>query len=259
MDQWTLLIQQFHLFLLILVRVAALMVAIPFIGGQRVPRQLKVGFVLFSSFILLPVVKVETDPQALDLLSLVSGMIGELMIGMVIGLATRLVFAAVELAGELMGFQIGFGIVNVIDPLINIQMPVIAQFQALLATWVFFMVDAHHDMIRAIVVSFQYIPPLGFHLEDWTVQALLHLAGGMFALAIKIAAPLMVTLLLTNVALGVMARAAPQMNVFLLSFPLTISLGLLILGLSLPWFVILLQKAFSFLSGDVLGLLRRMG
>jgi len=249
-------IEQIQAFLLILVRVAALTAAIPFLGGQVVPRQLKVGFVVFLSLVLFPVVPVETG---LNLIALLSGMVGEFMIGMVIGLASRLVFAAVELAGELIGFQIGFGIVNVIDPITSVQTPVIAQFQGLLAILIFLIIDAHHHFIMAITFSFRLIPPLQFHLDPGTFQALVRLASEVFVLAMKIAAPVMVTLLLTNIALGIVARAAPQMNILVVSFPLTIGIGLLVLGLSLPWFVLLLQKAFNNLRGNTLGLLQTMG
>ena len=251
--------EHFYTFLLILIRVSALIVALPYIGGPLVPRPFKIGIVVWMSFLLFPVVEPNTIPGPITWLSLVPGLIGEIFIGLAIGLTARLFFTAVDLAGQIIGMQMGFGLVNMVDPTTRSQTPIIGRFHGLIASLLFFSLNVHHDFIKAIIASFQMIPLYGFQISALSVQGMIHLAGKMFVLAVKIAAPIMVILVLTNIAFGIMVRATPQLNVFVVTFPLTIGIGLLLLGVSLPWFALLMRRGLLGLKADTLGMLSAMG
>jgi len=252
--------EHFYTFLLILIRVAALIASLPYIGGPLVPRPFKIGIVVWMSFFLLfPVIEPNTIAGSLTWLMLVPGMIGEVFIGLAIGLTARLFFTAVDLAGQVIGMQMGFGLVNMVDPTTRSETPIIGRFHGLVASLLFFSLNVHHDFIRAIVASFQVIPIFGFQMSALSAQGIIHLAGKMFVLAVKIAAPIMVTIVLTNIAFGIMVRATPQLNVFVVTFPLTIGIGLLLLGISLPWFVLLMRRGLLGLKTDTLNMLSAMG
>ena len=251
--------EYFYTFLLIVIRLAALIVALPYIGGPLVPKAFKIGIVVWTSFLLFPMVAPVIVPGSTNWFVLGAGLIGEIFVGMAIGLAARLFFTAIDLAGQVIGMQMGFGMVNMVDPTTRSETPIIGRFHGLVASILFFSLNAHHDFIKAIVASFQMIPLFGFQINAVTAQGMIHLVGKMFILAIKIAAPIMVVLILTNIAFGIMVRATPQLNVFVVAFPLTIGIGLLLLGVSLPWFVLLMRRGLLGLKEDTLGMLSSMG
>ena len=244
-------------FLLILVRVAAFMGAMPFFGSQGVPRSIKVWLTIGIALVLLPAVKVEIPP--LRLAPLLVGLVGEVLVGLTIGLGARLIFAAVEMAGEMIGLQFGFGLANVLDPTTDQQVSLIGQFQGMLATMIFFILDAHHFVFRALVHSFELVPFLGFYLSGELMKHLVSLGSGMFLLGVKVGIPVILTLLLTQIAMGIMGRVVPQMNILLFGFTVTIGIGLLMIAVSLPLFVELVGAQVSRLGEVFSSLLNEMG
>jgi len=221
-------------FLFILVRVAAFLVAMPVTGGASVPTIVKVMIVVSTTFVLFQVV--ELNPGPLTLLSLTTGLFGEVLIGLVISFGVQLLFGAVAIGSEVIGLQMGFGAANLFDPISNQQASLIGRLQGLVAMLIFLGVNGHFIVIEALVRSFELVPSVGFYPSGPIIQYLMKLGGKMFLLGIKIGIPVMVALLLTNVTIGIFSRVIPQMNVLLFSFPVTITLGLIILGLSLPLF-----------------------
>lgn len=242
---------------MVLVRVAAFMAALPFFGSQAVPGSVKVWLTVAISLVLMPVVNAE-KPQS-DLASLITGLMGEALIGVTIGLGARLIFAAVELGGALIGLQLGFGLANVLDPTTQEQSSVIGQLQSLLATMVFFALNAHHFIFRSLVQSFELVPSFGFQMNGALMDRFVDLGGGMFLLGVKVGIPVMMALLLTQIAMGILARVVPQMNIFLFGFTLTIAVGLFMVGVSMPLFVEAVSDQFNRLDGVYWDLLTRMG
>lgn len=243
-------------FLLILFRVSAFLMALPFLGGGGVPMSVKVVVSVSVSVVLFQILQIEAAPLTLG--SFTVGIIGEILIGVVIGLGARLVFAAVEIGGTIVGFQMGFGIANVFDPVSNRQVGLIAQLQNLVASLIFLITNAHHIILQALVHSFQMVPSFGFYPSEALVAYLVRLAGEMFVLGIKIGIPVIVALLLANVAVGILSRVVPQINALLFSFPVTIGLGLLVIGASLPLFVGLMRSQMIGLEDVVFNLLMGM-
>ncbi len=244
-------------FLLVLVRVSAFVMVMPFIGGLGVPNRVKALLVFSISLVLLPVVGSHVA-RASDPGSLVAGLMGETLIGAAIGLGARLLFAAVELGGEFVGIQMGFGIAGVFNPISLQQVQLIGQLQGMFALAIFLVSNAHHVILKALASSFELVPSLSFYPSNALVGQLVRMTGQMFELGIRIALPVIIVLLLVNVALGVLARVVPQVNVLLLSFPITIFLGLLVMGLSMSLFAGIVQSQANNLDSLFYNLLTEM-
>jgi len=197
------------------------------------------------SIMLLPQLNLTTLSLVANPWALALGMASEALVGLMIGLSVQLLFTGVQLAGQLAGFQMGFAIANVVDPASSLQIPILSQFLNLFALMIFFTVNAHYYFIRALVDSFELVPPMGAHFNGALLEMLLTMTADVFVAAVKIGAPVMVALLLTNVALGLTARTVPQMQIFIVAMPLQIILGLVFLSLSLPFVRVFMQSAFD--------------
>ena len=231
-------------FLFILVRVAAFLVAMPLIGGAGVPGMVKAILVLSMSFLLFQTVSLKPE-KALTLVTLTSGVLGEILIGLTLSLAANFLFSAVEIGSEIVGMQMGLGSANLFDPVSNKQASLIARLQGLAAMLIFLGVNGHHIVIESLVQSFELIPSIGFYPEGPLIEYLMRLAGKMFLVGLKIGIPVIVALLMANVTIGIFSRVIPQMNVLLFSFPITITLGLVVTGLSLPVFAAIFTEEIS--------------
>ncbi|MBI5183078.1 MAG: flagellar type III secretion system protein FliR [Nitrospinae bacterium] len=259
MDLFNFSLQQLQTFLFIFIRVGALLFFAPIFGSRNVPLQMKVGLTFILSIIVYPMVKVNLNHIPEGIFPMAILMIGEIFIGITIGFITMLIFAGIQLAGNVVGFQMGFDIVNIIDPSTTSQISIIAQLQNIIALLIFLSINAHHLFIKAIIDSFELIPPLGSHFNGALIAMIVSLAGDIFEIAVKVGAPIMATLLFTSVAMGLIARTVPEMNVFIVGFPLKIAVGLLMIGVSLPFFSILLKGIFDGMGRDMYKLLRLMG
>ncbi|MCL5807284.1 MAG: flagellar type III secretion system protein FliR [Deltaproteobacteria bacterium] len=253
-------LEQIFIFTLVFLRISALLIMIPVIGERTVPLRVKGGLAILLSLLVFPTAGVDMNSLQTgdEILALAIAMIGEVMIGIVIGLATKIIFAGIQFAGEMIGIQIGFSIVNVIDPVSSSQVSIIAEFQYLIALLIYLAVDAHHTLIFAIVDSYRIVSPFSYYFSGSLVKHIIMLSKELFVLAIKISAPIMAVLLFTNVALGVVARTVPQINVFIVGFPVQIAVGLIVFGLTAPVFVYIVQRVLSSLNVEVYTLLRFM-
>jgi len=255
---WSIL--QFQSFTLVLMRVSPIIFLMPIFSGRQVPTLIKAGLTLTVSLILLPSVKIDPGHFPTDPYGLVYFMAAELILGFILGLSVKLVFAAVQLAGELASYKMGLAMANILDPQSETNNTLIAEFSYLFALLIFLLIDGHHWFFRALVQSFTAIAPGGLQLQGGVLPHFLKLSSDMFVIAVKLMAPIMAVLLLTQMALGLVAKMVPQVNVLLTSFPLTIGLGLFFLGLSVdlfgPYMRSLLEQAGMGLVRTLLPLLR---
>lgn len=266
MNAFDITIGQLEYFFLVLFRVSGMMISAPVLGSRSVPHRVKIGLSLAIAIILFPILKTDEFTVYRRTLPFVLVLFREVTIGIFIGYAAMLLFVGVQLAGQLVGVQMGFGMANVIDPQSSLQVPLIAQFQYLLAALIFLCIDGHHWLLQAIAASFKVVsfPEVLSNTNSvplYPVKAAVHLVemfGNIFMIAIKIGAPVMVALFLTSVALGILARAVPQINIFILGFPIKIAVGLLSLATSLPLFVHVLQGLFLNMREDISALLSAM-
>ncbi|RLJ03781.1 MAG: flagellar biosynthetic protein FliR [Candidatus Aenigmatarchaeota archaeon] len=234
--------EQLEVFIFILLRVSAMVVTIPIIGNRVVPVRIKAGLSLMIAFLLFPFIKIHLP--YLGIFSLIGGMIGEVIIGIIIGLAGRLAFAGVQIAGQLIGFQMGFAIVNVFDPITSEQVSIMAQFQYLIAILIFLAVDGHHVFLYAIAESYRIIFPLDFHFSAELAQSIIEISKDIFIIAVKIGAPIITALLMTSIGFGLIVRTVPQINILIVGFPLKIAIGLILIGLTLPLFTKIMSMVF---------------
>jgi flagellar biosynthetic protein FliR len=243
-------------FLLVFVRMSGLVFTTPVIGGAAVPAQIKIGLAGLVSFMVVAVAKLTPVDVSMPFGRFVLLAAGEAAIGLVIGFCAQLMFNAVEFAGEMIGTQIGFGIVNVLDPTTNSQVSITSQYLNTLALLLFLAINGHHWFLTAAVRSFEVLPLLGFNPSRGISEMVITLTANVLVLAVRLSAPVVVTLLLLNVALGLIARTVPQMNVFIVGFPLQIAVGLFVLGVSIPVFFETLKSQFRMFPETALNLMR---
>lgn len=256
MEAWFTAIEaQFLGFLLILARVSSVVVFAPLFGSDSVPRQVKVllGLILsltLASALGFPAPVVSTSG------GWVLALFGEVLLGMAIGFVSGLVFSAVQLAGEMIGLQMGFGIVNVIDPAANIQISIIGQLKFILALLMFLAVRGHHMIIEALMHSFQQSPPGAAVLSANTGGVITDLFGLVFEVGLRVAAPVIVALLVISAATGIISRSVPQVNFLVVGFAFRIGMGLLVLLFGISFYVGYLDDLFQDLPRQLLALIR---
>jgi flagellar biosynthetic protein FliR len=222
-------------------RILALVFSAPMLGHTVMPVNMKVAL---SLLLALGTAALLPSPVALDSPRALEFGLRELAIGFSLGIAMQMVFAAAELAGDAVGLQMGLGFAFFVDPQHAGTSPLVGTFYSTLTALLFFALDAHLLMIAGVIHSFASFPvgsPLA--MSDWHALA----AGGaeMFRLALGIALPVIVGLMIANIGLGVLSRAAPQLNLFAVGFPATLIVGVLLLGPSLPGAVDKLTRAFE--------------
>lgn len=244
----------FQLFLVCLARIGSLMATLPIFSASTVPAQLRLGLAVLLALAAFPVVSpylptADFAPFALGLL-----IAGEAMLGLMVGFTVRLIFTAIEFGGTLIGYQMGFAAANVFDPQTQHQVSVLAQFQNVVAILVFLSLDMHHLFFRAIIHSYALLQPGKLDFTGEAVPLMMGLAGNMFALGVRFSAPILALLLISGLVLGILARVFPQLNVFLLSYPINIGVGFLGVGLTLHLAVALLGKEFAALEQRLLEL-----
>jgi len=235
-------------FLLVLARIAGLVLAAPVFGHLLVPVRVRAGLAMVLAAALAPAVAPGPAAAPATLAALAGALALESALGVLLGLVAQLVFAGVQLGGQIAGIQMGFGIVNLIDPQSNAQVTIIAEWQQLLALLVFLVLDVHHLLLRALLESFRSAPPGALAVTALGLRGAVGLAAELFTLGVRIAAPVLIALLLTNGALGVLARTIPQLNVFVVGFPVNVGVGLIVLGASLPFTFRLLAARFGALE-----------
>jgi len=251
--------EQLQIFLMLLIRATGLLLAAPVFGHQTVPSQVKVGLIILLSVVTLPTLPELHMTAVTSHWELGALALRELLVGVLIGFAYRLLFHAAEFAGMLAGYQVGLAVSQAFDPTSGEEVSVIGRFWLMMATLIFLALNGHHMIIQAFHQSYQVVGPGEMAVLGATGEFVIKLTAYVFVLAVKIAAPVLVTLVLMDVALGTVAKAMPTMNIFIVGFPLKIGIGLLVVALSLPAFAYILEKSTHYLNEAVYGLLASMG
>ncbi|MCB1748006.1 MAG: flagellar biosynthetic protein FliR [Gammaproteobacteria bacterium] len=215
-------------------RVGGFVMAAPVIGTRAVPTRIRVVLALLLTSVLAPL----AAAPAIDPLS-ASGLLTaaqQVVVGATIGLVLRLTFFVFEFAGQLVSQQTGLGFASLVDPTSGAQVPVLAHFYIVLATLLFFTVDAHLVLVQLLADSFRLLPigPVGIAAAG--AEGIVSWTGELIADGLLLGLPVIVALLAINFALGVMARAAPQLNIFAVGFPLMILFGMVLVVLTLEGF-----------------------
>lgn len=241
-------------FLLILARLTAAVVASPLFGARAVPAQAKVGFAVLLSLVVLPL---QAQPEAIstNLLVLASLVGSEVLVGLAIGVAISLVFQTVEMAASIVSVQAGFGVAAVLDPLTGAQTGMLEQFYKILVTLLFFAVNGHYLVVRSLLHTFEVVPPGRADLSVIAGERVVPFFTALFSAAVQIALPAFGALILADIALALVGRSVPQLNVLMAGFPVKIGVGLLALSASMPLAVAFLGAFLGRALVDVNGFL----
>lgn len=243
-------------FLLTLLRLSVVLFLLPFFGGEKIPNQVKAALTMVLTLALHPHLgfPAQAFPEAPLELAVIA--LGELLLGLTMGLVVRFIFTAIQAGGELIGFQMGFTMVNVIDPMTGQSEGVTAHFMWMVAMLTFLSLGGHLMLLKGLAATFKTIPPGGFLLTPGLAGKVLEASGNMFVMAIKVAAPVMVALFLVDLGLALISRAAPQMNVLFIGFPLKIGVGFLFLGMLFTIMADFVQDFIGQMDAMYHGLLR---
>lgn len=232
-------------FLLILLRSSIFVSFMPLFSNESFPRTFKIGFAVALAIILTPMVNIDIKNIPITFL-----VMREVILGIVMGSAVRMLFMAIEMAGQFMSNSLGLSIATVFNPEFG-QTTEIARFYTLMATMILFSTDAHHDLIYIFVKSYELIPVGNVDVKN--LMSLILTQGAKFiVLAIKMAAPIMAGMLIASLLLGFIYKAAPQLNIFFISFPIYLFLGFLIMLISLPAFINIFNNGFNDVKDNLL-------
>ncbi len=238
-------------FVPVLFRVGGILMAGPLWNHGPVPLPVKTGVTLVTTIAMWPLFSGFEIPEIHGVLSLGLVVGKELLTGLLLGFVANVIFAGVEFAGQMVGITMGLAIVNVFDPIHHVQVSIMARLHGLFALAIFFALDVHHVLFRAIASSYRVVPLGGFALSATTISNLIEMGYGIFVIGVRIAAPALAVLLLADLAMGLVARTVPQMNVFIVGFPLKIGLGFLMITFTMPILVGVLRQLFAGLERDL--------
>jgi flagellar biosynthetic protein FliR len=250
--------EKFVIFLLVFIRTVSMFATAPLYGNQAIPGQLKIWAAGFFAFTIFPLIAAGTSSISLDLGSLIILGIQEAIVGSAIGFSLGIIFHGVVYAGDLFGIVMGFSISSVIDPQNGFDVPVIGQFEYVIAIFVFLILNGHLFLIQALKTSYAAVPISGLKINGEVVNTFVRMTGMVFLTAIKIGAPVIVSLFLTDVLMGIMSRMVPHLNVFFIGMPLKAGIGLFTIMASLPFFIFVFGKLIDVFERDVVEMIRLM-
>lgn len=236
--------QKLEVFILVLARTAGIFTVTPIFGANQVPPQVRIAVAVGMAVIF-----VALDPSsavlAVDVLPMALLIAKEAFVGLVIGFVVTLVFTVFQIAGDFIDVQAGFSFATMIDPVNGAQTSVAARFHQILIGLLFFATNAHHVVITGLADSFKLVPVGAMSLNPLVANGMLDIFATLFSVALRIAAPVVAAVFLADVALAIMCRAVPQMNVIIAGMPLKLGVGLVGMLVAIPVLVTSSQGVFS--------------
>jgi flagellar biosynthetic protein FliR len=232
-------------------RTLAVFTSAPVFSSRAFPVRARIALAFFVALAAQPTLGGEpvisiTGPGAMG------AVIQQIGVGLAIGFAIRVVFAAVELAGEVVGFQMGLNFASFFDPSFNTQSSAVARFFGQMATFMFIVMNGHLLVLMAVIKSFNAFPVDQNFLEALKQMKVLDLGADVFASGLWISLPMVGMLMFANLALGIVSRVAPQMNIYAIGFPITLTVGLIGMAATLPMldqpFMVLMDRAIDVFS-----------
>lgn len=250
--------KSFVLFLLVLARVMGIFTQAPIFASHHIPRQGRVALSVICAMAIFSVVPFPKE-FPLHLINLVLLILNQILVGLIIGYLSFIIMAGFQFAGELMDIQLGLSSAASFDPASGGTSNLLRRFQFYIAMLIYLIINGHHHLLRAIFKSFELVPVTGFTFTGNMIEHLIAISGDMFILAVQISAPVLASLFITQAALGLLARVAPQMNVFMMSFPLNMLVGMTLLAVSLPLINIAFRQYLEKYDIYLVDLIRAMG
>ncbi len=228
--------QYVFLYMMPFIRISAMIMALPIIGTQLVPAKIKIMLSLGLTLIVISNGKMQlTNLGEVPFLYLLLSIGYQVVIGVLFGLIIHTIFQAFNIAGQIISMQMGLGFAQMMDPQSGVSVPAVSQFFIMLATLLYLSMNGHLYVISALIESFKYIPAVINHFAPINFDDVLNMGGMMFAYALKISLPAIIALLITNIAFGVMTKAAPQFNIFTIGFSVSMLLGIGLIWMNLAF------------------------
>ena len=241
-------------FVLIATRVLAVLATSPVLGLKNVPTQAKLGLGLFTALILVPVIGKDGPPAGVDVTW--TALAGEALVGALSGFAATVAYAAIAFGANLLDLQAGFSMASLYDATFGTQGALLERFYSAIAALLFFETDAHHLVIQALVEMFNVVPLGTFSLSKINPELLAQIAASSFVLAVELVFPVLVALMVTEMALGVLSKVAPQFGIFQIGLQVKVGLSLAAIALTMPLLMPRLHALFSGMVGVSIAVLR---
>lgn len=248
-----------ELFLLVFARIAGFLATAPFFALGGVPVLVRGALSLLLAAVLYPVIEVSSATVPESAAAYVVTAAGEVLVGLALGFMASLVLNAFRVAGELIDLHVGFSMVQLFDPQTVSRESPLGRYLFWWSLVIFLLINGHHYLIGALKQSFDLVPVGGGRYDALLIQHAVRVFGGMFALAVKLALPVIAVLLIADAALALVSRTVPQLNVFLMGFPLKAALGLLILSIVAPLVALAVGEGVDYLQGALYAAMRLLG
>lgn len=249
---------EFQQFMLMFIRLITVISLLPFFGAQVIPRTVKIGIAVVLAYLLVPTLSIDPLSLPTTLLDYAYVVLQEVMVGLIMGFTASFLFIGVQATGQILGIQMGLSISQVIDPQSQEQVAIVGQLEYTLAMLAFLAWNGHLFFISLLRQSFDLVPPASFLLNQMPVEHMVVLLRDMIILGVKIASPVIVVLLMSTILFALVARVVPRMNVFILTFPVSIGVGLLTIGLTLDMSARVFRNAYISLQDTLWTMLTGM-
>lgn len=240
-DQW---LQWLTIYFWPLLRVLALIMTAPILSESRIPKRIKLGLGIVITFVIAPTLPAVEDVPIVSVAALWLAM-QQILIGVALGFTMQFAFATIRTAGELIGLQMGLSFATFVDPTSHLNMPVLARILDMLALLLFLTFNGHLWLISMLVDTFHTLPIGGNPVNSNAYLALTRAAGMIFLNGLMLALPIITLLLTINLSLGLLNRMAPQLSVFVIGFPVTLSVGILLIAAMMPLLAPFCERLFS--------------
>lgn len=234
-------------YLLILTRVTSFFVTVPLFSYRAIPTTQRIIFAAILAWMMTYTIEMPTVAIDGEYILLI---LKEATIGLAIGIIAYIIMSAIQIAGGFIDFQMGFAVANIIDPQTGAQSPLLGQFFNSLAMLLLLVLNGHHLLLDGIFYSYQFLPIAG----EWPAfgsgqvgQFIVTTFAAVFAIAFQMSIPIVATLFLVDLALGITARTVPQLNIFVVGFPIKISVSFLVLSIMMAVMIGVMQKLFEFM------------
>jgi flagellar biosynthesis protein FliR len=250
--------ERWYVFLVSLARMAAMVGTLPIFNSSQAAIRLRLGLAVALSLLIFPVLDLSLSEQQITPAGLGLIVIQETLLGLLLGFVVQLIFFAVQFGATIVGYLMGLSAAEIMDPQHQQQVPLLAQFQNIIAILLFLALNIHHLLLRVIVDSYKILPPGNLNFSGDAIPFVLMMTGEMFVLGLRLVAPVLVVLMLSMFILGIMSRVFSQLQVFMLSFPINISLALIVIGLSMGLVLSVLENEFYSLQEYLIHVLQSL-
>lgn len=249
-------IAQAQLFFLALTRILSALITVPVLGGQTIPTQVRIAFGIVFTLILIPWQPLPPSVEAISFLGFAVAILKELIIGTLIGFAASLTFGTMQIIGEIMGLGSGFGSSRIFNPATSLSSSAFDQLFTIIALMIFMVIDGHHLVLLALGKTFEIVPING-DLPVGSIEILARMTSQLIITGVQIALPVMAALTITDIALGLVNRVAPRIQIYFLGLPLKVGISLFALGSLFLIIFPALNNLYGALGNRMLELIRK--